>query len=87
MVAFGLLGYVMKKLDFPQAPLIFAAVLGPLAEVTFRQALTMSQGSLSIFAASPIALTLIVAAFLVLAGPLLWAQLMRMRVSAGAGGT
>ena len=55
MVAFGVLGYVMKKLDFPQAPLVFAVVLGPLAEVTFRQALTMSQGSLSIFVASPIA--------------------------------
>jgi len=87
MVMFGLLGYVMKKLDFPQAPLVFAVVLGPLAEVTFRQALTISQGSPSIFVASPIALTLIVAAFLVLAGPLLWAQLMRVRASAGSGRT
>ncbi len=85
MVAFGVLGYVMKKLDFPQAPLVFAVVLGPLAEVTFRQALTMSQGSMSIFVASSIAGTLMAGAFLVLAGPLLWALLRKMRASARAG--
>ena len=86
MVAFGVLGYVMKKLDFPQAPLVFAVVLGPLAEVTFRQALTMSQGSAAIFVASPIAATLVAGAFLVLAGPLMWVWLRRMKISAGGGG-
>jgi putative tricarboxylic transport membrane protein len=85
MVAFGVLGYMMKKLDFPQAPLVFAVVLGPLAEVTFRQALTMSQGSPAIFVTSPIAGTFVAGAFLVLAGPLLWALLRRMRASARTG--
>lgn len=80
MVAFGVLGYAMKKLDFPQAPLVFAVVLGPLAEVTFRQALTMSQGSAAIFVASPIAATLVAGALLVLAGPLLWTWLKRTKV-------
>jgi putative tricarboxylic transport membrane protein len=79
MVAFGLLGYVMKKLDFPQAPLVFGVVLGPLAEVTFRQALTMSQGSAAIFVASPIAATLVTGAFLVLTGPLLWGWVRRWK--------
>ena len=86
MVAFGILGYVMKKLDFPQAPLVFAVVLGPLAEVTFRQALTMSQGSLAIFGASPIAATLVAAAFGVLAGPLAWTWAKRLRRSGRAAG-
>jgi putative tricarboxylic transport membrane protein len=80
MVAFGLLGYVMKKLDFPQAPLVFAVVLGPLAEVTFRQALTMSQGSMAIFIASPIASALVAGAVLVLAAPPLWTLLRRKKV-------
>jgi putative tricarboxylic transport membrane protein len=79
MAAFGILGYVMKKLDYPQAPLVFAVVLGPLAEVTFRQALTMSQGSPAIFIASPIAATLVAGAFLLLAGPLAWVLLRRIR--------
>lgn len=86
MAAFGVLGYVMKKLDFPQAPLVFAVVLGPLAEVTFRQALTMSQGSAAIFVASPIAATLVAGAFLVLAGPLLWVWVRGMKSSARGGG-
>jgi putative tricarboxylic transport membrane protein len=85
MVAFGVLGYVMKKLNFPQAPLVFAVVLGPLAEVTFRQALTMSQGSMAIFVASSIAATLMACTSLVLAGPLLWALLRKIRASARAG--
>jgi putative tricarboxylic transport membrane protein len=85
MVAFGVLGYVMKKLDYPPAPLLFAVVLGPLAEVTARQALTMSHGSPAIFIASPIAATLVAGAFLVLAGPLLWVLLRRIRVSGIAG--
>ncbi len=78
MVAFGVVGYVMKKLDFPQAPLVFAVVLGPLAEVTFRQALTMSQGSTAILVGSPVAATLVAGAVLVLAGPLLWSWLRGM---------
>jgi putative tricarboxylic transport membrane protein len=75
----------MKKLDYPPAPLLFAVVLGPLAEVTARQALTMSHGSPAIFIASPIAATLVAGAFLVLAGPLLWVLLRRIRVSGIAG--
>ncbi len=87
MVAFGVLGYVMKKLDFPQAPLVFAVVLGPLAEVTFRQALTMSQGSPAIFVASPIAATLVGGCLLTLAGPLFWALAKRAGASVRAGRT
>jgi len=64
MLAFGLLGYVMKKLEFPQAPLVFAVVLGPMIEVSFRQALTMSRGNLGIFVGSPISLSLVIAAAL-----------------------
>ena len=86
MISFGVLGYVMKKLDFPQAPLVFGVVLGPLAEVTFRQALTMSQGSMGILVGSPIAATLVAGAFVVLSGPLAWGWLRRKRVSARGGG-
>ena len=87
MAAFGVLGYLMRKLDFPQAPLVFAVVLGPLVEVTFRQALTMSQGSAAIFVASPIAVTLVAAAGLVLVGPLVWSLRRRAGAAGTAGGT
>jgi putative tricarboxylic transport membrane protein len=55
VVVFGVIGYVLKKLEYPLAPMVLALVLGDLAETAMRQSLIMSQGSLSIFFASPIA--------------------------------
>jgi len=48
MVLFGVVGYVFKKLDYPLAPLVLALVLGDKAEDSFRQAMLVSQGELSI---------------------------------------
>jgi putative tricarboxylic transport membrane protein len=48
MMLFGVVGYVFKKLDYPMAPMVLALVLGDRAEDSFRQAMLMSQGSLSI---------------------------------------
>jgi putative tricarboxylic transport membrane protein len=48
MMLFGLIGYVFKKLDYPLAPLVLALVLGDKAEDSFRQAMLVSQGELSI---------------------------------------
>ncbi len=52
MLAFGVLGYLFKKLKYPLAPLVLALVLGDMAESSFRQAMLLSQGSLSIFFAN-----------------------------------
>jgi putative tricarboxylic transport membrane protein len=49
MLLFGVVGYVMKKLDYPLAPMVLALVLGDRAENGFRQAMMGSQGSLTIF--------------------------------------
>jgi len=66
MVGFGLLGYLMRKLDFPTAPLILGLVLGDSMEKALRQSLMMSQGDLSIlFRPIPAAL-LLIAAFLLI---------------------
>jgi putative tricarboxylic transport membrane protein len=48
MIAFGVLGYLFKKLHYPLAPMVLAIVLGDRAESSFRQAMLMSQGELSI---------------------------------------
>lgn len=78
MLGFGVLGYLMKKLEIPQAPLVFAVVLGPLMEVSLRQALTMSRGSLGILVGSPISLSLVLAALLILVIPVAWPLLQRV---------
>jgi putative tricarboxylic transport membrane protein len=49
MVVFGVFGYVFKKLSYPLAPLVLAIVLGDRAEASFRQAMLVSQGDLSVF--------------------------------------
>ena len=62
MLGFGLLGYVMIKLEFPVAPLLIGFILGPLIEVGLRQSVIMSRGSMDIFFTRPFS-----AAFLALA--------------------
>ena len=56
MFFFGIFGYLMRKFDYPLAPLLIAFVLGPMLENALRQALIMSDGSLKIFFIRPISL-------------------------------
>src|SRR5919109_1277380 len=73
MMIFGLLGYFMRKLDFPVAPLALGMVLGTPLERALRQSLIMSQGSLAIFFNRPIASVLLLLSIVVLAIPVLQA--------------
>jgi putative tricarboxylic transport membrane protein len=67
MFGFGILGYLMRKFEFDPAPLVLAFLLGPLMEVSMRQALLLSQGSFAIFFTRPIsAVCLGIAAVLLL---------------------
>jgi putative tricarboxylic transport membrane protein len=49
MVVFGIIGYVFTKLSYPLPPFVLALVLGDMAESSFRQAMLLSQGSVTIF--------------------------------------
>ncbi|MFA7129474.1 MAG: tripartite tricarboxylate transporter permease [Sphaerochaeta sp.] len=55
MLFFGIIGYFMQKADVSVSPAVLGLILGPMAESNFRRALLMSEGSYSIFFASPIA--------------------------------
>ncbi|WP_061931794.1 tripartite tricarboxylate transporter permease [Aureimonas sp. AU22] len=70
-VAFGIVGYVFKRLDYPIAPLVLAMVLGDKAEDAFRQSMLYSGGSLSIFWSNGLVGTLMALALLLLAWPLI----------------
>ena len=54
MLLFGVVGYLMRKLDYPMAPMVLAIVLGPLAESSMRQSLLQSHGSMMVFFERPI---------------------------------
>jgi putative tricarboxylic transport membrane protein len=65
----GLLGFVMRRHDFPVAPVIIGMILGPLAEGQFRKALAISQGDLSTFVTHPISAGLLAMTGLIVAVP------------------
>jgi putative tricarboxylic transport membrane protein len=67
---FGLIGYAMRKLDYPSAPLILGFVLGDSMERALRQSLMMSQGDLSILVSRPISATMLILTVLILIAPL-----------------
>lgn len=86
MLGFALLGYVMRKLQYPLVPLILAMVLGRLAENSLRQALMLSGGSLVIFVERPISAVLMGVALLGYLTPALRWGLRRWRARSGQGG-
>jgi len=70
-IFFGLLGYIMKKMDYPAAPLVLALVLGNLLETSLRQSLIISGGSVGIFFTKPIAGIIMACALVVVAWPII----------------
>jgi putative tricarboxylic transport membrane protein len=71
MLLFGVIGYVLRKLDFPLAPIVLTLIMGPPMEKSLRQSLEMSQGDFSILVASPIAATLLAISGIILLSPIL----------------
>lgn len=57
-IGFGALGYFMKKMKYPGAPMVLALVLGQLLENSLRQSLILSEGNIGIFFSRPIAAVL-----------------------------
>jgi putative tricarboxylic transport membrane protein len=80
MVGFGLVGYAMKKLEYPIVPLILGMVLGNLFEKNFRQALVLSAGSLEVFYTRPITIAFLLIGLLAYCSPLIRMGLRKMGI-------
>ena len=87
MVAFGIVGYVFKKLDYPLAPMVLALVLGDAAESSFRQSMLISQGDLTVFWSNGLVGSLTTLALALLFWPLIAALLARLKGQAAGGST
>ncbi len=72
VVIFGILGYIMKKFQFPTAPLILGVLLGPMAEENLRRTLLKTNMDWSVFVTRPISLVLLLIGALTLIWP--WVQ-------------
>jgi putative tricarboxylic transport membrane protein len=59
MLGTGVLGYVLRKLDFETAPIVLGLVLAPMMELSLRQSLAMSAGNYTVFVTRPISATLL----------------------------
>ena len=59
ILGFGVAGYLLRKADYPLAPLVLALVLGPLMEKSFRQTLIAEQGNVLAFIERPLSGTFI----------------------------
>jgi putative tricarboxylic transport membrane protein len=86
-LAFGVAGYVFKKLDYPIAPLVLAMVLGDKAEDAFRQSMIMSKGSVSIFWSNGLVTTLMALGLVLLFWPVLSQLLRRVAPSRASSAT
>ena len=72
MIAFGIIGYLMRKFDYPAAPLVLGLILGPMLERSLGQSLMMSRGrSPMIFFSSPISATMSMMILVILISPLI----------------
>jgi putative tricarboxylic transport membrane protein len=67
MLIFGVIGYILRKLDFPLAPAVLGLILGPMLEKSLRTSLEMSAGNFTIFLTRPICAGLLVFAVIILA--------------------
>lgn len=69
MLFFGVVGYLLGKLDVPLGPLVLALVLGRMLEQSFRQAMTISNDSPLIFLQSGISVVLVILCVIFIALP------------------
>ena len=79
MFFIGLMGVLMRRFDFPTAPVIVGMILGPMAEAQMRNALSIGEGRWSVFIERPMSATLlaIVVAVLVLPRLMAWRKQLR----------
>ncbi len=79
MIGFGVLGWLLRKFEIPMVPVILGILLGELMEKNLRRALTISDGQLSIFYTSPLAVGFLVVAALGFFGPIFLRKFVKTR--------
>ncbi|MDO8420370.1 MAG: tripartite tricarboxylate transporter permease, partial [Rubrivivax sp.] len=78
MLAIGLVGVLMRRFDFPTAPVIVGLILGPMAEAQMRNALSIGEGRWSVFVERPMSTALLVVVVAMLVLPRLLGVLRRL---------
>ncbi len=84
LYAIGVIGVLMRRFDFPTAPVVVGMILGPLAEAQLRNAMSIGEGSPLIFLQRPMSLALLVVVLAVLVLPRVarWMSARKVRLQA-----
>lgn len=85
IVIFGVVFYLLRKLNYPVAPAVLAIVLGPLTERALRQSLVMEQGDVTTFVNRPLSAIILVLAVLLVVLPAI--KMMRHKKKRAAAGS
>jgi putative tricarboxylic transport membrane protein len=78
---FGVMGYFMRRFDYPIAPVVVGLILGPVAEAQLRRALSISLGDPMVLLQSPLSATLLGIALLALIAPFVLRGLGRLKAA------
>jgi putative tricarboxylic transport membrane protein len=79
LVVFGVMGYFMRRFDYPIAPVVVGLILGPVAEAQLRRALSISLGDPLVLLQSPLSATLLAIAVIALVAPFVLRGLGRLK--------
>jgi putative tricarboxylic transport membrane protein len=79
MYAIGLVGVLMRRFDFPAAPVVVGMILGPMAEAQLRNAMSIGEGRWTVFLERPASLVLLAIVLSVLVLPRLFVANRRRR--------
>ena len=80
MIAFGLLGYILREMEYPMAPLVLGIILGDILDKNLRRALILSNGSVEPFFTRPICVILGLLTLLVVLGRSKWIKTKLARI-------
>ncbi len=81
LLAFGVLGFLMRRYDYPIAPIVVGLILGPLAEAQLRRALSISLGDPLVLVQNPVSATLLAIAAIALIAPFMMRGLDRFKAA------
>jgi putative tricarboxylic transport membrane protein len=79
LTAFGIMGFLMRRYDYPIAPVVVGLILGPMAESQLRRALSISLGDPLALVQSPVAATLLALSLIALLAPFVMTRLAAFR--------
>jgi putative tricarboxylic transport membrane protein len=72
MIVFGLLGFILREMEYPMAPLVLGIILGDILDKNLRRSLVLSNGSLVPFFTRPICLAIFLVTLFVIVNRTVW---------------